>query len=274
MTRALCLALLCLLLAPLAEGKSRQEKVRFTTRSELSPLSEQAKRLGWDAATLASEEAKYTLSEESFRLYLPRRYNRKKTYGLLVWVGFSKPGRIPTHWERRLDKLKLIGIGADNSGNERHDAVRIGLALDALSNLSATRNIDPKRVFVAGFSGGGQVASFLALHYPERFPGAIYVCGCDYYRNVPVPDGGGKLYQGQVAEPTAERLDLARANRHVYLTGEQDPHSTLQTQAVHQAAEEDGFKRLLYLEVPKMGHVLPPAKWFERSVRFLDGEKD
>lgn len=38
---------------------------------------------------------------------------------------------------------------------------------------------DDQQIFVAGFSGGGRVASKLASQYPEVFAGALYICGQD-----------------------------------------------------------------------------------------------
>ena len=40
---------------------------------------------------------------------------------------------------------------------------------------SEIREIDPKRIYVAGFSGGGNMSCLLTFHYPEVFSGGIYM---------------------------------------------------------------------------------------------------
>jgi hypothetical protein len=45
-----------------------------------------------------------------------------------------------------------------------------------------------------------------------------------------------------------------------------------QTKATRRAYQAEGFKHTTYLEVPGMGHDLPDAEWFEKALRFLDGQ--
>ena len=47
-------------------------------------------------------------------------------------------------------------------------------------------HIDPQRVFLAGFDGGGTMALRLAMSHPSRFAGVISLCG-------PLPTGGTPL---------------------------------------------------------------------------------
>jgi len=47
-------------------------------------------------------------------------------------------------------------------------------------------HVDPRRVFLAGFDGGGTMALRLAMSHPSRFAGVISLCG-------PLPTGGAFL---------------------------------------------------------------------------------
>jgi phospholipase/carboxylesterase len=49
--------------------------------------------------------------------------------------------------------------------------------LAALDGALATQPVDPRKVFVAGFSQGGLMALALALRHPERFRGCAPVGG-------------------------------------------------------------------------------------------------
>ena len=47
-------------------------------------------------------------------------------------------------------------------------------------------HIEPRRIFLAGFDGGGTMALRLAMSHPSRFAGVISLCG-------PLPTGGTPL---------------------------------------------------------------------------------
>ena len=61
--------------------------------------------------------------------------------------------------------------------------------------------IDESRIYVAGFSGGGKVASMLAVIYPEVFDGAIPMGGTGFYRHVPIPDKKNMLWPATFHQP-------------------------------------------------------------------------
>lgn len=272
-----CLLVIAMLLAlfnPIVvEAQSRTPilKKTFTQGHPLSSLAEQAKRFAWGPDLVKAKEAQYQLKNERFNVYVPKSYKRSsKKYGLFVWIAPSHDGRPPPIWRSRFDKLKLIAIGADRSGNERMTPVRIGLALDAVFNAERQFRIDSKRVYVGGFSGGGRVSTFLTSHYPKIFHGGLYLGGCDYHRNVLVPGGKGRAWKGEIAKPDKERLTAVKQKtRHVYLVGTKD-EVLPQMKAVKDAALKDGFVFVKYIEMKGLGHKIPTAKWFERSIKYMD----
>jgi dienelactone hydrolase len=104
---------------------------------------------------------------ESYALYIPAKGN---TTALPV-VYFFDPhgsGSLPLHkYKASADSLGFILIGSNTSKNGNdlqysEDLWRI-MSEDARKRL----NIDPQRIYTAGFSGGAKVAGYVALNHPE-----------------------------------------------------------------------------------------------------------
>ncbi len=127
----------------------------------------------------------------------------------MVWVS---PG--PYGATRRTDvsdvlrKHHMLWVGANNSGNDRFTWDRVVLALDAAYNMNALYSIDPNRIYVAGYSGGGRMASALSILFPEVFRGSLMAVGCDSY---------GRSRSPTVREPTGRRR--SRSLRRIGWTG-------------------------------------------------------
>jgi pimeloyl-ACP methyl ester carboxylesterase len=194
-------------------------------------------------------------------------------WGLLVWIS---PG--PFGGARRpetlavLAKHHLIWVGANGSGNDRNRWDRWGLALDAAFHLQKLYTIDPARVYVAGYSGGGRAASALTMLYPDVFRAGLMVMGVDWYRDLAVPDRPGTHWPAPFSKPPRDLLELARTrSRFVLLEGERD-FNRAQTRVIRRELENDGFRGVTYLEVPAMSHYDPvPADWLDKAYTALDG---
>ena len=170
-----------------------------------------------------------------------------------------------------LEKRKLIAIAAYKSGNSRNIFDRFRLAIDAAFNMGNRFNIDPARVYVSGFSGGGRVASMVAVAYADLFSGAIPLCGVNFYTDIP-SEPGKHWPRGYV--PVEPALKIAKeSGRYVLVTGEKDMNLK-NTRAVYEEGfKKEGFKHALLLEVPALGHAPPPAEWLEKGLEFLDRPK-
>ena len=68
--------------------------------------------------------------------------------------------------------------GAENFGGAAERAMRMGVAIDAALNIQKRYRIDPKRVYAAGVSGGGRVASMLGVSYADVKRGGVHL-RCD-----------------------------------------------------------------------------------------------
>ncbi len=264
--------------SPLLEatpGRTGRFRTVLPERSPLSAIEVYRGRYGLSDADLRATDpagGEYDLADESFELYVPESYADGDAHGLFVWVsptpygGFGNP-----EFERLLAERKLIWIGANNSGNGRWGWYRVGLALDAVHNASRLYSIDPQRIYVAGYSGGGRISSQASMLYPEVFSGGLFVYGCDYFEQLPVPDRPGSLWPARFAAPSKVAQERLRSeSRFVLLTGDRD-FNRAQTKAIHKRMTADGFEHLTYLQIPDADHYfgLPP-EWFEKALDALD----
>jgi predicted esterase len=254
--------------APATTQPTARQRVTFTDANPLSGLEEYCRRLR-QSPTLYKREGtdyEYTLADESFELVVPSACGGDNPHGLLVWIS---PGRadLPREWLDVCEKHKLIWICANNSGNNRHFIARIGLALDAVKNMKAKYPIDPKRIYVAGFSGGGRVSSMTILTYPDVFTGAICMMGSNFYRQLPA--GEGKAYRATAGRPIEPYFTHAKRLPICLFTGERDPNQP-QTKANFEAFKQDRFQHMTYIEVPGVGHNMPGAEWFEKALNDVD----
>jgi len=225
-------------------------KARFRTKEEIPP---------------------YDVSKEKFRLIVPKSYAHAAKWGLFVYVNAGDDPGIPGEYLEILEKHKLIAVAAYKSGNGRNPYDRFRMAIDANFNVSSRFNIDPKRVYVSGFSGGGRVASMLSIAYADLFTGGIPLCGVNFYLDI--PSEPGRMWQRNFI-PVDEALKIGKSTgRYVLVTGEKDMNLK-NTQAVYEYGfKKEGFKHATVLEVPGMGHATPPAEWFDKGLNFLDTPK-
>ncbi len=237
-----------------------------TTFSERGPMSSWpmfVERLG-ALYSLAKDQAEpsdahYDLAQEPYDLYVPKSYDGSVPYGLIAYVNSGNGGGPPGDYAEICDKHKLLWIGGTKIGNERSTWDRIRLSLDGVHNISARYRIDADRTYAMGQSGGGRVASLMAVPYADVFTGgAIYLIGCNPFV---MPSD----------KAVATRIDaLAKANRFAFVTGSDD-YNKPGTIDVHASYLSLKFPHLVYLEQPGLGHSAPAADWFERAVVFNDG---
>ena len=232
----------CLAFAASPGGPARGEVSLAATASEL---------LGEEATVVFGRSLEPNDVNE-WALYVPESYDPGSPAGLLVFISPTDSGRMPGRYRQVMDDNNLIWIGAHHSGNRVRFARRISLALLATAIADSNYRIDPSRVYVSGFSGGGRTASALAPEYAQLFTGAIYICGVNFWK-------------GQ--EP--ERLDQVRDNRYVFLTGSKDFNRS-ETRRVHRAYRRANVENVMLLEVAGMDHRMPPPEDLAEAIAFLD----
>ncbi len=230
-------------------------RTRFEERSPWSRPGIVTERNGIGDEDLGPEGLAYDLSEESFELYVPPSYSKDRPAGLFVWVspipwgGFTREGI-----REVLDRQGVIWIGANSSGNERLKWDRIGLALDGAHGVLERYAIDPRRVWVGGYSGGGRTATALAVLFPEVFQGGFFFMGVDFFKNVPALDRPGAIWPSAFPPPKGKNLELTRdRNHYVFMTGELD-FNRIQTREFFARFREEGFRHVTLVDIPGLSH--------------------
>jgi len=188
----------------------------------------------------------------SWKMYVPPNYDPNKPAGLFVYISPTPRGWMPRGWQTVFDEENLIWISADNSGNGTHTKKRMFFAVLAPEIAAKRYKIDPDRVYLSGFSGGGKVAAVVAIHFANLFRGAMYIGGAQKWTN---------------AEP--DMLSAARSNRYIFVTGTRDFNLAL-TKKIHRQYGQDSIDQTKLVNIPGMGHTTPNAEHFRQSLRFLD----
>jgi predicted esterase len=103
-----------------------------------------------------------TDASQSYALYLPRAYAPDRSWPVIFAFDPGARGRTPVErYQAAADRYGFIVVGSNNS---RNGSSEIGKAVDAMTNDVMSRfAVDPRRVYVAGMSGGARVAFSVAL---------------------------------------------------------------------------------------------------------------
>jgi len=190
--------------APVETAPTGRMNLVFSERSALSYPEALAQRLGpyafVDIAHATPTEAarnEYDVTRESFDVVVPQGYRPDVPHGLFVWVGVTE---YSPEWLEVLAKHRIIFITANNTGG-RMLAVKEGLALDGVHNMIQRYNIDRQRIFVSGFSAGGQLATYMLRRYPDVFSGGLLLMGGYFYASYEVAPKGRRDPTAICAEP-------------------------------------------------------------------------
>jgi pimeloyl-ACP methyl ester carboxylesterase len=173
--------------------------------------------------------------------------------GLLIYIS-PKPGaQMPAAWGEVLNERNLAWVGAEESGNEVHVARRVGMALLApyALILAGEGEFDMESKILSGFSGGGRVASMMMPVYPDRYSGALFICGVN------------ALYVAS-HEAINGLLQLPM----LFLTGTGD-FNLDDTRMAIMTYEQAGLQNVRLTVVDELGHALPEAGDLALALDFL-----
>ncbi|MCS3796873.1 hypothetical protein [Niastella sp. OAS944] len=104
---------------------------------------------------------------ESYALYIPAKGN-KTALPVIYLFDPHGSGSLPLHkYKASADSLGFVLIGSNTSknGNDLQYTEELWRILSA--DTRQRLNIDPQRIYTAGFSGGAKVAGYVALNHPE-----------------------------------------------------------------------------------------------------------
>jgi hypothetical protein len=187
--------------------------------------------------------------EVVFRVRLPPSAGPK---GVFVYVSPSRSGELPAGWAAVLDARRLAWIAADGYGNPQPAAERVLVALMAVRLAQQLEAPDAQRIYVAGFSGGGRVASRCITLFARYFTGAVFMGGADFVK----------------AGDEAARA-LAPSRRLVFITGSGD-FNRREMKSVYARYGKAGFGNTLLLDMPDLAHEPARPDYLAQAIDFLD----
>ena len=195
---------------------------------------------------LASEEIEW-------RAFVPWDYDPGSPPGVFVFISSIDWGGIPDEWAPVMDAHNLIWVSPSRAGASAPVQERIIKAILAPRVIDVDYTVDEKRIYIAGFDNGGKIANLVQATDPVTFRGGIYMCGA--------------LGWG---DRTPEKIDLMRANRHVFIRACSDPKERA-VREVYEEYLEAGFEGAELISVQTRRRRLPEPKYIDRAIRHLDG---
>jgi predicted esterase len=206
------------------------------------------------------------LKNERFRVRLPKGYSPSVPAGVLVWIDGDRVLGLREELFEALDAFNIVGVTPENAGNDRPLSDRAQLAFDALESVRSRVLIDQRRVYIGGISGGGRVASMLALAFPDTFSACLSVVGVNSCYNVRLPDG--KQVQRSSGIPNSRVLGLLEGYKIAAITGSEDFNRP------EILARAESFKKIKVnckvFDCAGMGHQMPKSKDVKDAIDWFD----
>jgi dienelactone hydrolase len=151
---------------------------------------------------------------QSYALYLPSSYTPDREWPVLYCFDPVARGRIPL--ERFRDAAEKYGYVVAGSNNSRNGKPSLGPAQAMWTDANARFRIDPRRAYVAGFSGGARVATGLAL--ASGALAGVVACGAGF-PNGPLPSKVPFLFFGTAGTEDFNYHELKIVDRHLTRLG-------------------------------------------------------
>ena len=118
----------------------------------------------------------FNLNGWPYDVYVPPSYDGTKPYGVMVYIT-SDQNTGGAVLQTVSNEKNLIWIAPRNVGNNAYSPDRYAAGLMAIHRAKELFNIDPRRVYNSGKSGGARTASALAFYHSEVFRGTAPSAG-------------------------------------------------------------------------------------------------
>ncbi|MCY2953634.1 MAG: hypothetical protein NTU53_16895 [Planctomycetota bacterium] len=259
-----------------ASASTGHLRLSFGERSPLSERDEVLRRIDANLRNMGPNADKasleYDLATESFEVFVPLGYRPGVPHGLFVWTGVTE---VPSAWQAIFSRHKLICIASSITTVRKGLLRNAQLPLDAVHNMKNLYDIDENRVYIGGFSAGGGMASRMVCAFPDVFRGGYFLLGGRFYVTYKNQNGQWETTVERMTPGWKGPLDRIRKDmRLVFMRGEDDTvYSPQEDRGQCEGLLLDGFTRVTYIEVPRLGHELPSALWFEKGIVALDQSK-
>ena len=210
------------------------------------------------------------LHKERIRIRLPQGQSSDENAlppGVLVWISPTPNGQIHRIFAKACDELNLIAIGLDNNGNERQITDRLQNHLDSIATVAAHFQIDERRIYATGMSGGGRCTSIFQQTFPEIFMGSVPIVGLDSYHKTPT-GRPGLFWEARFGRPSAQSFKLLKDRRIAAITGSMDFNAP-EMKTRSQQMKRDGINIRLEI-IEGMGHTMPDENQFLEALQWVD----
>jgi predicted esterase len=196
------------------------------------------------------------LDQEKFYVFVPSNYRGREPFGLIAFVNAADRMSLPPDWKGMLKARKMLFIAPQDVGNGQPVSRRLLLGIIALRKMTESYQIDPKRIYISGFSGGAKVACALAYTQPDLIRGALPICAAFLPSDV-VVDG----------EPLLKKVKSQVG--FAIITGPKDfNHQGLGV--IHDRLAAEKYRVKLF-DAPGMGHQLARATTLTAALNWLEG---
>jgi autotransporter-associated beta strand protein len=218
----------------------------------------------------------------AYDVYVPPGYDGTKPYGVMVYTTSDPTSGVVL--QTASNDKNLIWIAPRYVGNSQDYTYRFGVTLLALYRAKELFNIDPRRVYTSGKSGGARVASALAFYHPEIVKGTAPSAGFCLPRlaaNEVTPDyitnssGQSDSYYDYSNlwfffedGDAVNALALSYKLRSYLITHYDDYRDYYFTESFHCAYEPQG--QLAFLSLRPGGHQDPTDAEMEDAIDYLD----
>ena len=236
-----------------------------------SPESSLAKMLTRTKMHSVKPPALYSIEDQTFVLYVPKDYDPRQKYGLVVYISNIPAFVPPQDWQQVLTDRKLIMISANNADQNKSVYQRMGLAMDAVYNATLRYNIVSDRIYITGMHSGADLASVLAIHYPKQFAGGLFIHSCLFYRDIQSTATDDTQVRAGYRRPMMDKLYRAKSdNRYVILAGEKASNLPDLKAIYSRGFVADRFRQVQLLMMPKRNTTRPDRIWFAKAIDVLD----
>ena len=231
------------------------------THRLLSPLGLRAFEREIAAKHLRVAEQTIAAGAEHYGLFVPESPS-DGPYGLVVFVSPYDEFSLPGGWAEVLSRERLVLVSARASGNDQDMLERrVPLALNGYGYAIRHFRIDPERVYIAGFSGGGRTAQLVGVAYPDVFRGILTFSGSDQFGET------------AVAPPPRELMRLVQARtRIVQATGTADEVNIAIDGRTRRSMAALCVANVAHADEPRLGHGLPRGSGLSRALKALQAQ--
>jgi predicted esterase len=217
-----------------------------------------------------ADQLKYKIEEQKMCMFVPESYDGGDGWGLFVYTSPNQSGNIPGHYRDVMAKHKLIYVAPHDADNNKPYFLRLGLTLDAFATARSIYNIEPERVYAAGFSGGGTIATTEAVYYPDIFHGLLNFSS-QYFLLKSPSSVEGYVYNREWK--ASDTHDLAKyGHRFAFNTGNNDKNYK-EVKAAVSAWKEINLDAELF-EQSGLGHQLPNAEYLDKMLCWIQEPQD